>query len=306
MKVAQEFLNNCKKDLIKHSSEWKQGLCAGRIANIENGSTEDGNNNACHAWVTRAYRSLLDYHRSIYCYWSSPYEKTAKPFLILNSHPQDGHHKITCSREAADFLILWMARESPFTKHVLNRDDTESLLKGGVILYCGPGGLSLPETMWICKILRFPTEGVNGADTFMELVKGGVDGMLALYVASLVLTKRGATFSYTGPKGHFSVVESYTSLEGFISRKLNKKSEETSTVFGGEGPSYFKEVKGFCKPIQKSDGWGGTVDGDAVHKNDLVKQVLNWQNTKFNKLLPSAPASVSVPSSSTVYLEVDM
>ena len=299
VKVTKKVLDKCKKALIEHSSEWFHGVCNGLVGDILTGETKDGRNTACHAWVSQAFRARKE---NKYGGWSMPYTKGAKPFLILDCHPQPGGRDTSCTKEAADFLILWMARESPFSKYVLNRDDEESLLRGGVILFCGPGGLTHTEAVWVCKVLRFKTEGGSAADVFMELVRGGVDGMLAIYVASIVRSKTGATFGYTGPEGHSTVVNSGTSLKGFVTRKRNKDADHTSDLFGF-GESYFTKVKGFCKPIRKADGWGGTVVGEGAV--DLIERVLEWQEQEFGTLLKSASVSKS-PDNDTVFLEVDM
>lgn len=306
VKVTKEVLDKCKKALIKHSAEWNYGVCEGLVGDILTGSTRDGGNTACHAWVSNAFRAIKE---NRYGGWSKPYSEGAKPFLILDCHTQPGRTTISCTRKAADFLILWMARESPFSEYVLNRDDEESLLKGGVILLCGPGGLTHAETVWICKVLRFKTEGLKAADNFMELVKGGVDGMLAIYVASLVRTKSGATFGYTGPEGHSTVIDLGTSVAGFVTRKLNKNASCTAEVFGYGRSGSFTKVKDFCKSIRKPDGWGGTTTGEGA--TDLVERVLEWQEKEFGDLLKPASVSKSLdssksPTGSTVYLEVDM
>src|SRR5690606_33543132 len=110
-----------------------------------------------------------------------------------------------CSVEAHEAIILWIASDDcPLSKYILNRDDKESLLNGGVIILCGEEGASVNEALWICKVLRYGVEGGQSLDVWYELVKAGVKPLLAHVVATYVRTIQGATFQYTGMYSHVS------------------------------------------------------------------------------------------------------
>lgn len=312
-KFTPNALAAAKKRLIAQAAKWTSGVCDGFAADAQTGDNVYRSVDYCHAWVTRAFQSLVYFGGYKHDWSSLTYTQEAKPFFICDSHSQKTH--LPCSREAADFLIKWLANESPFAEYVLNRDDEESLLKGGIILLCGPGGLNLAQAMWMCKVHRFVTEGQKAADTFITLVKGGVDGMVAVYVASLIRTISGATFGYTGPEGHSTVISENTNVKKFVQKDVQPKAVGTADLFG-TGKGAFTAVQGFCAPIKKDDGWGGKIEGSGITGKDLVKRVLAWQKKEFGDLVvnppqmtieePSLPDGSKSPDGSTVFLEVDM
>lgn len=323
--VSEAALDACKKWLIDQSKKWTGGVCKGATANLDAKPICEGHT-ACHSWVSAAYRTYCFNQSSDYYNWDCKYKAGAKNFLTLTCHSKV-RSKTVCSPEACDFLILWMARESPFSQFILNRDDIQSLTEGGAILLCGPDGLTLSQAMWVCKVLRFITEGAKAADTFMTLVKGGVDPLLAVLVASHVRSIKGAVFGYTGVEGHSTVFNGYYAAKkepilGLLTKTLNPNAANTTQVF--KNPDGVKippellnattKIKGFCKPFKKSDGWGGTIQGDGADATDLVTQVLQWQ-AELGGLLPDYDATFppvlqpdppSMPDSNTVYLELDL
>ena len=280
--VSKEVLEKVKKALKTETEDWSgDGVCNGNCYALD-GELIGLGHTACHSWVTHTFHRLCGH------YWSPQYKKDAKPFLTASCFSTDG---IYCSEEAAQFLVLWIARESLFSEYVLNRDDTDSLLKGGLILACGPGGLTPAEAMWVLKVFRLITEGGKGPDTFMELVKGGVDPMLALFTASNIRAVSSDLYNYTGPEGHSSVFTRGVSLKNLVMKVHDKGSTETSALFyederrvDGE-PLSRTVVKGFCKPFIRDDGWGGKIAGSGVSGEDLIRQCLEWQKT----LIPDKP-----------------
>lgn len=326
VEISDKLLKECKQYLISNSAIWRDGggVCKGKCVHLTGDLAEPGHP-YCHSWVTYAYTKAC----GIGYKWDGAYKKDAKNFLTLSCHSKV-RSKSVCSPEASDALVLWMAKESPFSRFVLNRDDDNSLTEGGVILLCGPDGLSLAEAMWVCKVLRFTTEGAAAADTFLSLVKGGVDPMLAVFVASHVRSIKGATFGYTGVEGHSTVFSDYDrvgSILGLFARNVKPRAGSTATVFAAPEKvkadlsfsAAAKKVQSFCKPVKKSDGWGGTVEGAGADGKVLVERVLEWQK-ELTSMLPEGfkipdPHAVQVmprqieapmPDSNTVYLELDL
>lgn len=331
VEVSEKVLDDCKSWLIATSKAWTAGVCKGKTVYIdgkEEGKDIAMGHTACHSWVTSSFGKVCLQSKNEEYYWNdwnTPYSANARNFLTLNCHSKV-RSKTVCSPEATDFLVLWMAKESPFSQFVLNRDDDRSLTEGGVILLCGPDGLTLSQAVWVCKVLRFITEGAKAADTFMTLVKGGVDPMLAVLVASHVRSIKGAVFGYTGVEGHSTVFSAYyyqknaEPLLGLLTRTLNPKASNTTEVFqnpeGIKVPRLEKatdKIKSFCKPFKKSDGWGGYVQGVGADASDLVTRVLQWQ-AELGQLLPDYDATFPpvlqpdppMPDSNTVYLELDL
>lgn len=318
--VSDKVLQDCKDWLIKESGTWQTGVCRGKCVYLDGKHLQEGHQ-YCHSWVTSGYTAATGVGG--WEAWDKEYSKTAQPFLTLSCHSKV-RSRTVCSPEACDFLVLWMARESPFKEFILNRDDEKSLTEGGVILLCGPGGLPLAQAMWVCKVLRFITEGGKAADTFMTLVKGGVDGMLAVLVASHVRTIKGTTFGYTGPYGHMSVVSpgyegGKVSVAGFLSRNLHPRPKNTLSVFSApkgvtkDVTAPEAKIKGFCKPFKKPDGWGGFITGEGADAESLVNHVLEWEKELKETLKPPtmvervvAAAKKKMPNKDTVYLDLDL
>lgn len=305
--LDEKVLDKAKKTLADLAQSWDDGgVCKGTVMTMKGGGGA-AKHTACHSWLP-----------------SDNYGES----LILNCVSKK-RSKGVCSPESLEFLVKWMARESPFSDWILNRDDDESLEHGVIIHFGGEKGLNRNETMWVCKVLRFGTEGMKAAETFMTLVQGGVDPMLALYVASHIRTIRGATFGYTGPDGHSTVcgkvfshyennfrdaVYVETSPVGLISKNLDRRATSTGILFkepekvpasvakAAKDPE--TRVKGFCKPIKKDDGWGGTVNTFGIDKDVLIQRVLEWEKElKAEKIEVPAP---KLPTKNTVYLDLDM
>lgn len=315
--VSAEVLAAAKKKLNDLTAGWTAGVCNGTCLDLD-GKEMIYPHTACHSWVGYAYAKVRSNGERRYDgIWSTDYPKDAKPFLVLSCHSKTRSEKI-CSAEAVDAIILWMARESPFSKFVLNRDDEDSLLNGGIILLCGPSALTQAQAMWVCKVLRYSTEGGKALDTWLTLYKGGVDPLLAVLVCSYVRTIKGATFGFTGMDGHSTVFNPYGAgpdVASLLAGKLNPKALQTSDVFQngtakaanskiGKQSVPSAVIRSFCKPYQKDDGWGGKISGEGAEGPDFVKSVLAWQ--RENEPSGAAPPTPSLPTNNTVYLELDM
>jgi hypothetical protein len=309
-KISDKVLNDAKALLVKLCADWgkgERGVTLGRAISMKGEVTHGVNYNQCHAWLTSAFHSYN--------------AKKDKNFLILSCHSKL-RSKGICSEEAHEAIILWLASdECPFSQYILNRDDKDSLLNGGIILLCGPDGITNSNhAMWLCKVLRYGVEGSKALDVWHTLYKGGVNPLLALFVATYIRTVQGATFGWTGAEGHSAVfsggywgaykrgAHAVDLLEGVI----NPKAQNTTEVFSKPGrvnndrvPDKEQEiVKGFCKPIKKSDGWGGTVEGKGADAEDFVARVLKWEEELRRSLQPPAPPPL--PDETTVYLDLDM
>lgn len=325
--VSPDLLAKSKEWLQKAAPAFRTCVCKGMATTLDKFGDFAGAHTACHSWVTSAFcKVALDKGDSYYLQsWDLPYTKNAKPFLVLNVYGRTRAKASKISEKDSDFLVRWMAHESPFSEFILNRDDDETLCEGGVILLCGPGGLTLPQSMWVCKVLRFITEGDKAAQVFRTLVEGGVDGMLAVYIASHIRAVKGAVFGYSGVYPHMSVVgggynaDAYKELPiGMFQRRIKKNAKSSADVFEADPASYprgFKivdpatKVKGFCKPFKKPDGWGGFVEGEGVTDKEIIERALEWQRELSVCLrpeeVPPEPV-VKMPDSSTVYLDLDL
>jgi hypothetical protein len=154
----------------------------------------------------------------------------------------------------------------------------------------------------------------------MTLVKGGVDGMLAVYISQYVRTLKGAVFGYTGLCQHMTVLSLETSVVGMMQRNLNPRATTTANVFKAiekSVPRNFVEdrnprvkIEGFCKPFKKPDGWGGFTTGVGADETTFIAHALEWQ-TQLSVCLPGAVEPVQeappqMPDSNTIFLAVDL
>lgn len=317
MVISDKVLAVAKKRLIEETAKWAGGVCQGALLHMDGKDMDTRVYTACHAWVSHAFKLITKPLKGdMYGYnWASDYKAGAKPFLVLTCH-----RKGSAKQESSDRLIRWLANESPFSEFVLNRDDDESLVKGGMVLLCGPGGLNNAQALWMCKVSRFTTEGNKAADVFADLVNGGVDGMLAVYVASYIRGESKGGYTFTGLEGHSTVISGGygkdahgADVVGMMNRKLNFKPISTMTVF--ETPKLDNRAKalkdpvlriqGFTKAVAKDDGWGGKVQAAHVDAEALVANVKAWE-AELQVLVRGEEVPPAMPTADTVYLEVDL
>lgn len=310
--VSKTVLTAAKKELAAKTRAWYSGVCQGVCLNLD-GSTLKVAHTACHAWITDAFREACKIG-STFDFAYEAYPDDAKDFMVLTCHKKS---KSAASAEAMDAIILWLARESPFAKYVLNADDTDSLTNDGAIILCGPNGASLAEAMWMCKVLRYSTEGSRSLDTWKALYDGGVNPMLAVLVCTHVASVNGATFSASQVCNHVRVFnycgDEDPDIYNLMRGKSNPHAMDTSSLFNhGEtknagkkiGPVASK-VSGFCKPFKKSDGWGGTITVNGADATGLVERVLKWQR-ELEEMFELGQAAPAMPDSNTAYLELDL
>lgn len=304
VKVSEKVLKAAKKVLLEKTCEWEkvnQGICSGVCLDLKGSLFQVEHHRGCHSWVSSAYYRI-DADKNL-----------AQSFLTLTCHSKK---RSKVSAESTDAIILWMAKESPFSKFVLNRDDDESLLNGGAILLCGEDGLTHGQAMWVCKVLRYSTEGGQALETWFNLYKAGVNPMLALLVASYVRTVKGATFGFTGVERHTGVFDTWSGppnplkvLKGEFCNITQTTDQLFQPKLEDKTPKEpFTEdvVKKFLKPVMKSDGWGGEVRASDAEGSQFIENVLKWQAELEQKLDPNKSLPVSLPTKETVYLEIDM
>lgn len=292
--ISKEVLQKAKDAFKELTPKWKSGLCYGDRMGMD-GTLYGAGHTACHSWAS----------------WYS----NDPPLLVLNCHPRK---RIKCEQESVDAYVLWLSRESPFAKYVLNSDDTESLLQGGMIIACGGKvGATKGEMLWMCKTVRYAIEGSQALDTWKTLVDAGVDPMLAICVASYVSSFVGGKFTPKPVTSHGNVFNDWGgqqfSVVNLLNREYSRATKATSAMFSDPVANTFDGVSkfsGFCKPIKKDDGWGKMVETSAANKEIFAAEVLKWEEEvrTFHKI-PKEGMVVQplvMPTSSTVYLEVDL
>ncbi len=284
VEISNDVVSKMKSRLSSLTREWEskgcKGICYGGILDIETG--DDGDivgHTACHSWVSLAFRSI-GRDRNNYADSYSRFGKDSKNFVVADCHSLLG---ISCSEESWKSVVLWFARESMFSQYVINRDDTDSLMNDGVLLLCGPNGMTLTEAMWSCKVLRYSTEGGKSLDTWSALYAGGVNPYVALLVSSRISPVSGASFGASQVTSHLDVFYSgadENSVKNMLNGVFNKKANGTYSAFGlTVKDTVSAKFRGFCRPIKISDGWGGEVDGSAASKEAFIQNVLDWEQS---------------------------
>jgi hypothetical protein len=287
LEITESVLQKAKNDLLDLNKKWRTGLCYGSTIYTDGTDFGARAHGACHSWASNGFSN-----------YGNPKNKD---FLVLNCHPNARVR--TCDKESADALALWLARESPYSQYVLNRDDEESLLNGGMILYCsweGKDGLNDPQMLWLCKILRYAVEGSRSVDAWKALYDGGVDPLLAVLIATHHSYFDGASFGYGSVTTHVAVFNRQYDYEDNVENILNRKttdSKHTYQLFGSTNKEKVgSKIETFSTPVMKDDGWGGKVASAEASRELFVKRALEWEDslrTKFN-----------IPKESTAYLDV--
>jgi hypothetical protein len=309
---SKAVMESVKAQLVEMSEKWDHGVTMGLAIAMDGEELNGRDYTACHAWLPHSYTNQ--------CFvsgygWDRAYKDTAKNFLCLTAHSKL-RSKGICKVSSHEAIILWLASdESPVSQFILNRDDRDSLLNGGAIILCGPDGATLSQAMWICKVLRYAVEGSQSLDTWHELYKAGVNPLLALVVATFVRKVTGATFGYTGPENHVSVFRVEYGTPNFpydpaeiMKGVFNPIATCTAEVFAAPSKGCHLPLEDFCRPIQVSDGWGGTADSVASSKVEFIERVKQWEKSLQKKEGPLVDrvAKPKRPTKNTVYLEVDM
>jgi len=345
--IEPEAIAKAKALLLARNERWSKttssgSRCDGAMTDLM--GVEFGHvHGACHSWISTGFQRLKKEGAGWGWCRKSDYAKDAENFLVLTCH---GGRIIGPSKEAVEGIILWMASdESPFGKYIVNRDDKESLLKGGAIILCGPDGVTHAECMWICKVLRYSIEGQQSLDAWLTMYQGGVNPLLAVLVCNYVHTLKGATFGVGAVDGHvtvfpynYSTGNNEPDLAGIVVGEPNHEATDTQSVFtltdkskrtalpsAAQKNDAIKRATQFCKPFKKDDGWGGSITGNGATAEELVSAVLKWQEElglsskgAFQLEEPSEPpmaviekkakprAVKKLPTKETVYLEVDL
>lgn len=295
--VSPELLEDIKTTRLPRLTKYfSAGICYGSIIILDDILSQIQGHGACHSWLSSGISS-----------YSNP---KAYPYLVLNCTPQKN---LLCKKESLNEAILWMARESPFSEYVLNRDDTESLLSHGQIYLCDPkgeDGLTQTQILWICKVLRYAREGGQALDTWKALKDGGVDPLFAFVLSSYIASFNKTSFSYYPVTGHTNAFLQGADPEKifkrvFVGEEVCRKSYNNTSELWGARRDFSDKVRDFCKPRKESDGWGGSVTISRANSEELIKKCLEWEEQLRTEYKIPKITEV-LPTQDTVYLDVDM
>ena len=278
---ATEKLYKAKKEWLRSPQQRNGNICWGSILNLD-GEEPVRIYSECHRWVTDAFNRICGVS------WAYSFKSKEERFLTLTCTPK-GQKNVSCSDGAIDALILWIARDSPFSKYVVNRKDTDSLLSGGIVLACGHNGLTAAQAMWVCKVIRYAIEADKALDVWFDLYSKGINPLFALAVCTFVKTIKGATFGLSPRDSHSAVFGDTIDPADLFRGEPCGYAMDTSCVFGSRFSVSLKlSLEAFCKPAPISDGWGGfTPSRGEVSKQEFYEKILNWENELTKKELNS-------------------
>lgn len=284
--IAKEKIKEAHKE---YYTMYSNSICWGRAVLASNGDEVGAPTWACHSWVTSLYSSLCSGGAN-WQNFGTPFDKNAENFILLNALPPDV--KRSCEKESLQALVKWLATETPFSKYILNRDDSDgSLSDHGMMMLVGPDGLTLAEVMWVCKVVRYATEGDRSLDVWKYLTDNGVNPLLALYVSSSTAQVRGATFGYKSVYTHSNVFTNFApSIKKLLKFKHNRFAKTTRCLFTDSRSTRTVEddekefFRAFSKPTEVSDGWGGVVISTGSAPKVFLDNVKKWEK----KVTPSS------------------
>lgn len=323
--VSDEVLTKIKAALTTKTDRWgvsQDGVCQGDVFDLDGNVTAHGHS-ACHSWVSSAFRKAT----GRYNWGGDIYAEAAKPFIIATCHTPKYSY---ASKEATEAAILWLADEakSPFAKFVLNRDDKTHLTTAGALIFGGPGGANHSQAMWMCKFLRYSTEGSKALDVWHILYRNGVNPLLAAYICTHISSYKGATFTASSVSAHVGVFrdeggpyleEVPVDLHGLMKFSFNKGADSTHNLFKDNDAKTkakgkpLARIAELCKPYVKDDGWGGKITGKGCDEKQLVEGALKWQEELggYDAGISSCsevPVIIPVaePAKNTVFLDFDL
>lgn len=241
--AAQKRANN--------TDTWVRDISAGSYFDSNGRSFGSSPGYVCHAFMT----------------YKAPPNK--EPFVFVNDTKKSKYS--SCEKLVKKFFT-YICQESPLRNFVLNNDNLEQMLNGGVIIDCKAAGSN--ATLWLCKTLRYAVEEPFRVKHWSDLVDEGVHPMLALCVASCVNSRlydqKAMTHCST-----FQPPKNEEEMKGlFVDHLPNATSWQigsdtgfsTASVFGTKpkdvyGYMWDKHLLPLSKPGHATekvpDGWGG-------------------------------------------------
>lgn len=193
---------------------------------------------------TRAYSQGAPCHGGVTGYVKNHY--------IINAHHPQHHGRYP------DFT-LWVARESPFSHGVLNKDKEDEILNHAAVLdgdLIGGGGI-----LWLCKAFRYTREDPYRIEHWRKLLNEGLNPLQA-FIGCSILDQAGNPL---GSRTHCSLFRYATpeAIHSFYKELLTPNAKRVGNdASRPDDWNFFNgDVWGAMGTVQvkKPDGWGGFV-----------------------------------------------
>jgi hypothetical protein len=171
-------------------------------------------------------------------------------------------------------LTLWIARESPYSRAVLNKDNTDEILNRGSLIdveEVGVGG-----ALWLCKAWRHTIEDSWKPGFWNQLRAEGLDGLQA-FIGADILDDGGLPYHGTTHVALFGYCNP-TALRGFYEEiKKGEKNPTSQAARQKHEPNRFNWGSLAGKKVKMADGWGGFTEvqkpGDAKIYAQALKEI---------------------------------
>lgn len=241
------------KAVQAYPNRWTGGLCAYVLIDRETGVELAGgrpSNGACHGSISYMNHAGKE-----------------KNSLLVNAH------KYTWHQQSPDF-IRWVARDCPFSRGWLNRDDEKEIFEhAGVIDMQEVGHVG---ALWMVKALRHFQEEPWKIDYWNLLHEKGLDGLQA-FIGCDILSPTGEPQAYATHCGLYSYCSPTALRKKYDLTKSWKKLEGTQACQGGGDGAIPSWGSLAMKTVKKSDGWGGFIEHkvpcDATEYVEKLKEI---------------------------------
>lgn len=244
MEISKECQEAVDNQIAAYPEGWKGGVCAFAYFNkISGESAGERAVGACHY----ALINCADEH------------------VIV-----DAHNKVLHGQNP-DFT-LWVAKESPYSHGVLNKDNDKQLIENAMVIdveKVGKGG-----SLWLCKASRHFKEDVWVPKLWTQLRENGLDGLQA-FIGSTILDSAGKAKGGTTHVGLYGYGTPKELRKFYDEVKEGKKLNTFAVSKSGAWGANWGDMKG-CK-VKKPDGWGGFTQveepGSAKTYSELLKEI---------------------------------
>lgn len=246
---------------------------------------------ACHANAGYAFRKYTEVG-GLWAHTHGKYPRHAKPFMLLTAFNYGETNRYSPEEQRA--FNTWIAEETAPGALVTNVNRDSFLTQGAAIL-CGPGGATMNEMMWLCKVFRYASkEGGSSIRVWNKLVDLGVNPYIALLACSShsSANSRSGVISKTPVAAHTSVfrpdMHKAPDPLALLNGEFNPQANQSYLSFGeiatkpGEKTSAFSKVASFCAPRKKPDGWGGFTSAGQANIKDFAEGLIKWEQELVN------------------------
>jgi hypothetical protein len=234
--ISEKALKTIEARVKSYPAHWSHGVCALAIISREKG-TETGPTTGyiCHAPLN----NIQD-----------------KGQIVVNAHKDKWQNL-----DGGSDYMRWVARESPFSHGVINKDNDKEILNHASVIdteLVGNGG-----ALWLGKAFRYFVEDTWKPGTWAKLRNEGLDGFQAFIGASILdangdpMTYSHVTlFGYTNPLTLRKVYDEMRTIG-----KIKGSNASCCTGYGRGVPDVkhkWGSLKGKARRIP--DGWGGYTE----------------------------------------------